>query len=101
MRAFARNIYFLLEFKSIDVFQRQSEHIRGQVSVLCNAHKHARSYFFAIVKSKGDVGKTGLGQNPVRAFLPFHAPAELQQCTENSSGFNGSPLHNRTIGKQV
>ena len=43
-----------------------------------NTRKHARAYFFPFVKGKGNVFKTSLCKDTMRAFLSFYSPAYFE-----------------------
>jgi len=47
--------------------------------MLGDAREHAGAYLFGVVECKREIRPPGLCKNPVRAFLPFDAPAGAKQ----------------------
>lgn len=76
------------------------EIVRHETSMFRDAGEHARADFFAVVESEGVVRPAGSSERAMRAFLPFDAPADCEQCLQNSRSLSGSPFHSRIVEKQ-
>ena len=69
-----------------------SEIFRGQACSFCDASKHPRPDFLAVVEGEDEVRPAVAGESAVRTCLSLKSPAEAGQGSQHATGLNGRPL---------